>query len=86
MTYSVSDLFKNYCNFDLKPHTTLEELKKLAESIQVDVRSATDIDDYFYLIFMDKIENKWPLDRLVFVEKYPPYQAALARIGSDGWA
>ena len=35
---------------------------------------------------MARIENKWPDDRLVFIEKYPPYQAALARIGSDGWA
>ena len=35
---------------------------------------------------MEKIENKWPQDRLVFVEKYPPYQAALARIDKDGWA
>jgi lysyl-tRNA synthetase class 2 len=35
---------------------------------------------------MEKIENQWPKDRLVFVEKYPPYQAALARVGSDGWA
>ncbi len=86
LTYSISDLFKNYCNFDLKPDTTLEELKKLAETLNVDVSRAIDIDDYFYLIFIDKIENKWPLDRLVFVEKYPPYQAALARIGADGWA
>lgn len=86
LNYSIPDLFKNYCNFDFKPDTTLEELKALAERLQVDVTSATDIDDYFYLIFMDKIENKWPLDRLVFIEKYPPYQAALARIGADGWA
>ena len=35
---------------------------------------------------MEKIEFQWPPDRLVFIEKYPPYQAALARIGSDGWA
>ena len=35
---------------------------------------------------MDKIENQWPADRLVFVDKYPPYQAALARIDQQGWA
>lgn len=86
LTFSVSELFKKYCNYDLKPDTTIEELKKLAENLQVDVAAATCIDDYFYLIFIDKIENKWPQDRLVFIEKYPPYQAALARIGADGWA
>lgn len=86
LTFTIADLFKTYCQFDLKPSTTIEELKTLAVKLNVDVASATTIDDYFYLIFMEKIENKWPQDRLVFVEKYPPYQAALARIDKDGWA
>ena len=86
LTFTVPDLFKTYCQFDLKPNTTAEELKALAQKLNVDVSAASCIDDYFYLIFMEKIENKWPLDQLVFVEKYPPYQAALARVGQDGWA
>jgi elongation factor P--(R)-beta-lysine ligase len=86
LSFTVPGLFKQYCNFDFKPTTTLEELKVLAQKLNVDVQSATSIDDYFYLIFMEKIEYQWPNDRLVFVEKYPPYQAALARIGADGWA
>ncbi len=86
LSFTVSDLFKQYCNFDFRPTTTVEELKALAQKLNVDVQSATSIDDYFYLIFMDKIEYQWPNDRLVFVEKYPSYQAALARIGADGWA
>ncbi|MEQ1722658.1 MAG: EF-P lysine aminoacylase EpmA [Pseudobdellovibrio sp.] len=86
LTFTIPDLFKKYCQFDFKPETTSEELKELAQKLNVDVSAAECIDDYFYLIFMDKIENQWPQDRLVFVEKYPPYQAALARIGADGWA
>lgn len=86
LTFTMPDLFKKYCQFDLKPTTSAEELKQLAEKLQIDVSSATCIDDYFYLIFIEKIENQWPQDRLVFVEKYPPYQAALARVGADGWA
>lgn len=86
LTFSVAELFKKHCDFDLKPHTSVDELKKLAAHLQVDVTSASCIDDYFYLIFTDKIENKWPQDRLVFIEKYPPYQAASARIGFDAWA
>lgn len=86
LTFTMSDLFKKHCNFNFTPMTTVEELKKLAADLKVDVASATSIDDYFYLIFMEKIENQWPKDRLVFVEKYPPYQAALARVGNDGWA
>lgn len=86
LTFTMSDLFKRFCQFELTPSTSIVELTKLAERLNVDVSSATIIDDYFYLIFMEKIENQWPKDRLVFVEKYPPYQAALARVGNDGWA
>jgi elongation factor P--(R)-beta-lysine ligase len=86
LSFTMPQLFKKYCDFDFTPSTTADELKALALRLGVDVKSATCIDDYFYLIFMEKIENQWPADRLVFVEKYPPYQAALARIGADGWA
>ncbi len=86
LTFTISDLFLKYCQFELKPSTTEVELKTLATKLNVDISAAQTIDDYFYLIFIEKIEFQWPADRLVFVEKYPPYQAALARIGSDGWA
>ena len=86
ISFTIPELFKTYLQFELRPETGIEELKSLAQKHNIDVSAAQVIDDYFYLIFTDKIENKWPLDRLVFVEKYPPYQAALARIGTDGWA
>lgn len=86
LSFTVPELFQKYCGFELTPATTEKELQELAQRLSVDVSPASGIDDYFYLIFLDKIENQWPADRLVFVEKYPPYQAALARIGSDGWA
>lgn len=86
LTFTMSQLFKEHCDYDLKTDTSLEELKNLALKLNIDVSSAQDIDDYFYLIYLEKIENKWPQDRLVFVEKYPPYQAALARIDQNGWA
>jgi elongation factor P--(R)-beta-lysine ligase len=85
LTYTLEELFQKYCDFKLTPQTTESELKELALKLNVDVKSATTIDDYFYLIFMEKIENQWPADRLVFVEKYPPYQAALARLDQNGW-
>jgi lysyl-tRNA synthetase class 2 len=84
-TYSVAELFKIHCSFTLTPQTTLTELKDLGLSLGVDVHSAESIDDYFFLIFMEKIESKLNPDELIFVEKYPPYQAALARLTEDGW-
>ncbi|UOE99792.1 EF-P lysine aminoacylase EpmA [Bdellovibrio reynosensis] len=84
-SYSVAELFKIHCHFDFKPETSIPELKALAQKLNVDVRSAESIDDYFFLIFMEKIESQLCSDDLVFVEKYPPYQAALARMTEDGW-
>ena len=86
LSFTIPQLFSQYCHFELTPQTGVEELKKLAATLSVDVSAAQTIDDFFYLIFMDKIEFQWPSDQLVFIEKYPPYQAALARIGADGWA
>lgn len=86
LSFTVPELFQKYCGFTLTPATTAAELEQLAVKLGVDVSAAGEIDDYFYLIFTACIENKWPADRLVFVEKYPPYQAALARVGADGWA
>jgi elongation factor P--(R)-beta-lysine ligase len=86
LTYSMAELFKKYCGFDFTPSTSMGELKELASKLNVDVKCAETLDDYFYLIYMEKIENQWPPDRLVFVDKYPPYQAALARIDHQGWA
>lgn len=84
-SFSVAELFKIYCDFELTPQTSLEDLRSLAEKLEVDVHSAESIDDFFFLIFMDKIESQLPKEELIFVEKYPPYQAALARLTADGW-
>lgn len=82
---TVAELFAHHCGYKLKPETSLSELKALAQTLGVDARSATQIDDYFFLIFMEKIESQLPLEQLCFVENYPPYQAALARLSEDGW-
>lgn len=84
-SFSVAELFLKYCDFKLTPETCADELEALADRLQVDVRSAQGIDDLFFLIFMEKIESKLPPENLIFVEKYPPYQAALARLTADGW-
>lgn len=84
-SYSVAELFKKFLDFELTPETTEAELRSLAEKQKVDLRAAESIDDCFFLLFMEKIENQWSPNDLVFVEKYPPYQAALARLTPDGW-
>lgn len=84
-SFTVAELFLKYCDFELQPTTSKEELAALAQKLKVDVHSAESIDDFFFLIFGEKIESQLPPEELIFVEKYPPYQAALARLTSDGW-
>ncbi len=84
-TVQIPQLFYQHCGDELCPDTTLEQMKAVAAKAGVDVSSAKTIDDYFFLIFMEKIETQFNPDRLIFVEKYPPYQAALARLTADGW-
>lgn len=82
---TVAQLFREKLNFEFKPETDLASLKKLGLENGVDLRAAESIDDFFFLIFMDKIEHQWNEANLLFVEKYPPYQAALACLTEDGW-
>lgn len=84
-TWTVSELFKKYLDFDFKPETTEAELRSLALRQHVDLRSAASIDDVFFLLFMEKIENRFNEETLIFVSDYPPYQAALAQISEQGW-
>ncbi len=82
---SVAELFKLHCGFDLKPETSFADLQVLAASMGLDLRAAETIDDAFFLIFMEKIEAQLDPQDLIFVENYPPYQAALARLTNEGW-
>ncbi len=84
-SFTIQELFHRHCGFDIVPQTTMTQMKELAARLGVQASSANQIDDYFFLIFMEKIEKKLTPERLAFVEKYPPYQAALARLTEEGW-
>jgi lysyl-tRNA synthetase class 2 len=84
-TFSVAALFEKHCQFAFTPETSSADLKGLAEKLKIDVSSATSVDDFFFRIFFEKIEKNFPPERMVFVENYPPFQAALARISAEGW-
>ncbi len=83
--YSVSDLFERYLNFELKPSTTAAELKSLAERVHVDVSRASDFDEIFFFLFLEKIEPHLKNYDCLFLHSYPPSQAALARLTPTGW-
>lgn len=82
---TIAELFLEHCQFIITPRSTIEDYKKCANLNQVDISSATTIDDIFFLIMMEKIEPKLNKDEITFVKDYPPFQAALARITPEGW-
>ncbi len=84
---SMAQLFQEKLNFKLTPQTTMAELKTLAAQVGLGdtVRNYELWDDVFYLLFIEKIEPFLDSEQPLIVEKYPPSQAALARITEDGW-
>lgn len=87
---SISELFEKHVGQKLFPDTNLITLKSWATQLGLNVENYTDWDDVFHLIYLEKIEPQLNSaeykSQPVFVEKYPPSQAAFARLGSDGWA
>ncbi len=84
-TVSIADLFQSFFSFELKPSTQREELLKLAEKKQIQILKEDSWDDIFFRLFVEFIEPNLNSDVPLFVEKYPPSQAALARLTEDGW-
>ncbi len=82
---SMAELFWDHLKFELTPETSLKELKDLARQQGLMIEHYELWDDVFYLIFIEKIERHLKSDLPLIVEKYPPSQAALARLTDDGW-
>jgi elongation factor P--(R)-beta-lysine ligase len=84
---SMADLFQEKLQFHLTPKTSIHELKALADQVGLGstVRNYEIWDDVFYLLFIEKIEPFLDSENPLIVEKYPPSQAALARLTEDGW-
>lgn len=82
---SMQMLFQKHLGFDLKPETSAQELISFSEQRKIAVDPESDFDDAFYHLFVDQIETKIETKNPTFVDGYPPSQAALARLTSEGW-
>jgi len=72
--------------FRLTPSTSRAELMELAIRHGVAVSESDDWDDVFFRLFLEKVENDLGANEPLLVRGYPPSQAALSRIGPDGFA
>jgi len=84
---SVRELFHAHLGFDLHPETTSDDLVRLGHKTGVDMNDNDSFDEAYQKIWIEKIEPNWhkyPTALVIF--DFPPSQAALSRINSDGWS
>lgn len=84
---SMTDLFREaFVDFELRASTTREELMALARREGIATAPDDSFDDVFFRLFLERIEPELGKSGPLLVRGYPPSQAALSRIGPDGFA
>lgn len=84
---TMAELFsQHFGGFILRPDTSRDEIKALASRHTVRIETDDSWDEIFFRLFLEKIEPGLGADGPVLVRGYPPSQAALSRIGQDGFA
>ncbi len=78
----VRDLFLAI-GVDLVAAATPEALARECERLGIASSAADTWDDLYFRIWLNRIEPELPADQAVFVERYPPSQAALATLDQD---
>ena len=72
--------------FSLSAKTTRDELLQLAQREGIQTSRSDSFDDIFFRLFLERIETHLGADGPLLVQGYPPSQAALSRLGPDGFA
>lgn len=86
-THTIAELFVQKVNLEITPETTLSEYKGFCLQLGLDHQSMTTIDDYFFLIWTERIEPTFAPDEVIFVKDYPPFQKAYSQLHpKTGWA
>ncbi len=83
---TMKELFGEYLDVDLTPAMNRSDYAKIAEKAGLRVTEGDGIDDLFFQLFSERIESRFDPETLMIVRDWPPFQAALARIGENGWA
>jgi lysyl-tRNA synthetase class 2 len=80
----VRDLFRDLASVDLVKCAGAEDLARECQRLGLPADLSRETwDDLYFKIWLNAIEPKLPIDRAVFVTRYPESQAALSVIDSD---
>ncbi|MDE0151929.1 MAG: EF-P lysine aminoacylase GenX [Bdellovibrionales bacterium] len=83
---SISELFKTYCEVDLNPKSQAKDLIPALEKWNIPFDSSGTFEEFFHLLFLNKIENQFVSDVPTIVQHYPPSLRAYSRLNHEGWA
>lgn len=83
---TVSDLFLKYLHFQLTPKTSKKELKQLLEKHQIPYSQRGTWEEWFHLLFLNKIEPYFPEETPLIVRDYPLGLRVFSRLNERGWA
>lgn len=76
-------LWQEYLNVNLDEYLSLGQIKKLAIDVECELTEPGLYEDYFYKIFLNKIEPKLGLNKPIFVYDYPLQLCSLSCQSKD---
>ena len=79
-------LLRDCYAYEFKPDTSADELKQWLKKQSVYFSDVMTLDDLFTLVNLELVETKINPENIVFLNEYPPYAAALAKLDEQGWA
>lgn len=79
-------LFREILKFELAPRTTQQELRELCDRLSLYNAADDSFNDLFHRLLIDRIEPHLALQGPTIVRRFPPSQAALAKLDENGWA
>ncbi|MDE0119345.1 MAG: hypothetical protein OXM55_04970 [Bdellovibrionales bacterium] len=83
---SMKELFKQKVGMELHPSSAKEDFIRELKNKNIPFEESGDIEDLFYLLFLNEIEPHLDQKTPLVIYDYPPFQKAYARIGPEGWA
>lgn len=81
-----TDLFREYCDFSYRSDCSAAQLQELCQRWSIEFSLTDSFDDLFFRIFLEKIEPQLATQGWYFLKGFPPSQAALAKLDSQGFA
>ena len=79
-------LFNELFGFELTPRTTRGELLTLSQRLGVESAADDTFNDLFHRVMIAHVEPAMAKRGPLIVKRFPPSQAALAKLDADGWA